>query len=81
MIDYPKMLYLAGWEALSQSVVVSDGKGELAARALGYRSLGEPTSAAKDEPDERDVIAAELTAQGIDFDRRLGAVKLRELLG
>jgi hypothetical protein len=43
--EYPKSLYLRGWEDLSAERVVRDAAEEADARAAGYRSLAEPVEA------------------------------------
>ena len=48
MTEYPKSLYLKGWEDLSLHVIVNSPEEEEAARKEGYRSLGEgPDAPAK----------------------------------
>ena len=41
MIEYPKQLYLHGWDDLSATVVVMDAEQEAAARKDGYKMLSE----------------------------------------
>lgn len=41
--EYPKALYLKGWEDLDACVVVLDADEEAAARKDGYRMLNEQT--------------------------------------
>lgn len=40
-MEYPKILFLKGWEDLSQSVIVNSEKEELDAKEQGYKSLDE----------------------------------------
>lgn len=42
IIEYPKSLYLRGWDDLSATVVVHDAAAEAEARAAGYRMLSDP---------------------------------------
>lgn len=42
MQEYPKALYLRGWDDLNASVTVRDRAEEDAARAQGYRMLTDP---------------------------------------
>lgn len=42
MTEYPKSLYLKGWEDLSATVIVNSPDEEEAARKHGYRTLNEP---------------------------------------
>ena len=51
-IEYPKSLYLKGWDDLDASVIVHDAEQEAQARDQGYRSLDEPVSV-QDEPRKR----------------------------
>lgn len=53
MIEYPKALYLRGWDDLSASVTVQDAEEEKAARARGYRMLSEPAEPVAPEPPRR----------------------------
>ncbi len=87
--EYPKALYLRGWDDLSASVTVQDATGEADARAAGYRMLSEPPPApepvAEAEPveapqDEREALLAEAEARGVDVDRRWGVARLRAAL-
>lgn len=41
MNEYPKALYLHGWEDLSAYVIVQDREGEAKAREDGYAMLNE----------------------------------------
>lgn len=41
MVEYPKSLYLKGWEDLSLHVIVNSPEEEESARKDGYRTLGE----------------------------------------
>lgn len=43
--EYPKALYLRGWDDLDACVTVADAEQEAAARAEGYRTLLEPVAA------------------------------------
>lgn len=43
-VEYPKALYLHGWDDLDACVTVQDEAEESAARAEGYRSLAEPVA-------------------------------------
>jgi len=49
-IEFPKALYLRGWDDLNACVTVQDAGQEADARAQGYRSLAEP--AAEPEVDD-----------------------------
>lgn len=54
LIEYPKALYLRGWDDLAACVTVQDVGQEQDARAEGYRSLVEPVAKAEtghDAPD------------------------------
>lgn len=42
IVEYPKGLYLRGWEDLDAFVIVKDAEEEAAARAKGYRHINEP---------------------------------------
>lgn len=53
MTEYPKSLYLRGWDDLSATVVVHDAAAEAEARAAGYRMLSDP------EPVENAVAASD----------------------
>ena len=46
-IEFPKALYLRGWDDLDACVTVQDAGQEADARAQGYRSLGEPVAEAE----------------------------------
>lgn len=53
--EYPKSLYLRGWDDLNATVVVNNEDEEATARAEGYRSLAEPAETdPKAEPAKRD---------------------------
>jgi hypothetical protein len=80
MIEYPKALYLRGWDDLDAMVTVQDAAGEATARADGYRMLSEPSAEAA-PPDDREALHAALDAAGVDYDKRWGVAKLRALLG
>lgn len=49
--EYPKALYLKGWDDLDACVVVLDAEEEAAARKEGYRMLNEPVE--QDTPKRR----------------------------
>lgn len=76
MLEYPKALYLKGWDDLDASVTVNDAESEAAARAQGYKSLAEEVK----EVSEIDAIRAQLDEKGIAYDRRWGAENLKALL-
>lgn len=83
--EYPKALYLRGWDDLSASVTVQDAAGEADARAAGYRMLsdagaGAALPAAEVPPDEREALLARAEALGVDVDRRWGVARLRAAL-
>jgi len=44
-IEFPKALYLRGWDDLAACVTVQDAGQEAEARVQGYRSLAEPVVA------------------------------------
>ena len=53
-IEFPKVLYLRGWDDLDACVTVQDAGQEADARAQGYRGLDEPVAmpeAGEDAPD------------------------------
>jgi hypothetical protein len=53
-IEFPKALYLRGWDDLDACVTVQNAEQEQDARAQGYRSLAEPPvelEAGGDAPD------------------------------
>lgn len=52
MNEYPKMLYRAGWDDLSQNVVVNDAEEEEKARSEGFKNLSDAkdTSKVEDTP-------------------------------
>lgn len=50
IIEYPKSLYLHGWEDLSAEVVVRDAAEEAEARARGYRMLSDPEPPRRGRP-------------------------------
>ena len=41
MIEYPKQLYLHGWDDLSATVIVEDAEQEDEARKQGYKMLSD----------------------------------------
>lgn len=45
--EYPKSLYLEGWDNLDASVIVNDSDEEFEARKQGYKGLDEPTEDVK----------------------------------
>ena len=49
--EYPKALYLRGWDDLDACVTVKDRAEEDAARAEGYRTLLEPVADAAPDDD------------------------------
>lgn len=54
-VEYPKALYLRGWDDLDAVVTVHDAAQEAEARAEGYRTLLEPVAApavVEDAPEE-----------------------------
>ena len=46
MVEYPKSLYLKGWEDLSKHVIVNSPDEEEKARKNGYKSLNEDVAPA-----------------------------------
>jgi hypothetical protein len=53
-VEFPKALYLRGWDDLAACVTVQDAAEEAGARAQGYRSLTEPVAepeVGEDAPD------------------------------
>ena len=50
-VEYPKMLYLHGWDDLDANVTVNDAAEEAAARAEGYRGINEPPPAPEMDDD------------------------------
>jgi hypothetical protein len=83
--EYPKALYLRGWDDLSASVTVQDASGEADARAAGYRMLSEPEPAAaapvvETAADDREALLARAEALGVDVDKRWGVARLRAAL-
>ncbi len=55
IVEYPKALYLRGWEDLDAVVTVHDAAQEAEAREQGYRTLVEPPivpAVADDTPEE-----------------------------
>jgi hypothetical protein len=83
--EYPKALYLRGWDDLSAYVTVFDAAGETASRAAGYRHLHDPEPAMPPVPvdapaDEREALLARAEALGVDVDRRWGLARLRAAL-
>ena len=53
-VEYPKALYLRGWDDLDACVTVQDASEEADARAKGYRSLSEPVAAVGEGDDAPD---------------------------
>lgn len=51
IVEYPKALYLRGWDDLEACVTVHDRAQEDDARAMGYRMLSEPVGAPDMEDD------------------------------
>ena len=51
--EYPKSLYLKGWDDLDASVIVHDAEQEAQARGDGYRALHEPVADVQDAPRKR----------------------------
>jgi len=54
VIEYPKALYLRGWDDLAACFTVQDAAQEQDARAEGYRSLAEPVAKAETGDDVPD---------------------------
>ena len=48
-IEYPKSLYLHGWDDLDACVIVRDEQQEAQARSEGYRMLSEPEQDPQDD--------------------------------
>jgi hypothetical protein len=82
MQEYPKALYLRGWDDLDASVTVRDAAEEAAARAQGYRMLSEPApvDADGDGTESAAELRAALDAKGVAYDRRWGVARLRAAL-
>ena len=82
--EYPKSLYLRGWDDLSAHVIVQDGAAETEARKAGYRMLTDPPALAPDTDGDGAESKAELLAEadrlGVTVDRRWGVARLREAL-
>lgn len=53
MIEYPKQLYLYGWDDLDASVVVHDAEQEAEARKAGYKMLSESSQPFETAPRKR----------------------------
>lgn len=53
MIEYPKQLYLHGWDDLSATVVVMDAEQEAEARKAGYTMLSESSQPFETAPRKR----------------------------
>ncbi len=80
--EYPKALYLRGWDDLDASVTVLDAAGEASARAAGYKGLADPVATPEPAPvdvaqDEREALLARAEAAGLDVDKRWGLARLR----
>ncbi len=54
IVEYPKALYLRGWDDLDACVTVHDAEQEAEARAEGYRMLSEPVEAPETDDDTPD---------------------------
>lgn len=84
MIEYPKALYLRGWDDLAACVTVKNRAEEQEARGAGYRMLSDPAPVAHDADGDGAVSRAEaiaaLDAAGIAHDRRWGLARLRAAL-
>lgn len=79
--EYPKALYLRGWEDLDATVVVANAAEEADARARGYRMLSEPVVDANgDGVESAAELRAALDAKGVEYDRRWGVARLRAAL-
>ncbi len=71
-VEYPKALYLRGWDDLDAMITVYDAEQEAEAREDGYRSLAEPLvvlavrlgSTPMPDGPEKDAVAA-LIAGGV----------------
>ena len=53
MIEYPKQLYLRGWDDLSATIVVMDAEQEAEARKAGYTMLSESSQPFETAPRKR----------------------------
>lgn len=53
-VEYPKALYLRGWDDLAAMVTVHNAAEEADARAAGYRTLSEPVAAPAMDDDASD---------------------------
>ena len=53
MIEYPKQLYLHGWDDLSATIVVMDAEQEAEARKAGYTMLSESSQPFETAPRKR----------------------------
>ena len=53
MIEYPKQLYLHGWDDLDATVVVHDAGQEAAARKDGYKMLSDSSQPFETAPRKR----------------------------
>lgn len=53
MIEYPKQLYLHGWDDLSATIVVMDAEQEAEARKTGYTMLSESSQPFETAPRKR----------------------------
>lgn len=61
--EYPKSLYLEGWDNLDASVIVNDSDEEFEARKQGYKSLDEPVDEVKKPKKAKTEAVIESTEQ------------------
>lgn len=79
--EYPKSLYLRGWDDLSAHVIVADAEAEAEARKAGYRMLSDvPGDADGDGVATKDELLAEAERLGVAVDKRWGVARLRDAL-
>lgn len=75
--EFPKSLYLRGWDDLSATVVVHDAAAEAEARAAGYRMLSDPPepieAVSAGDSMEAEVIPPEAPPEPPEPRRRRGA--------